>query len=88
MQWLATGWTIERSEFEFRYSQEFSLLNVVQTDSEVHPTSYPMVTEGSFSGGKATGEWSWTLTSNKCRGQENVDLYINFPKRLHGVVPN
>jgi hypothetical protein len=27
-------------------------------------------------------------TSNYCRGQENVDLYIHSPIRLHGVVLN
>jgi hypothetical protein len=29
-----------------------SLLQIVQTGSEVHPTSYPMCTRGSFPGGK------------------------------------
>jgi hypothetical protein len=41
-----------------------------------------------FPGGKAAGAWSWPLTSNSCRGQENVDLYIHSPIRLHGVVLN
>jgi hypothetical protein len=41
--------------------------------------SYPMSTEGSFSGGKAAEAWSWPLTSNLCRNQEHVDLYINPP---------
>jgi hypothetical protein len=41
---------------------------------------------GALSRGKAAGAWSWPLTSNSCRGQENVDLYINSPIRLHGVV--
>jgi hypothetical protein len=35
--------------------QQFSLLHVVQTDSGVHPTSYPMGTRDSFSEGKAAG---------------------------------
>jgi hypothetical protein len=44
---------------------------------------------GAFSPrGKAAREWSWPLTSNYCRGQENVNLYIYFPIRLHGVVLN
>jgi hypothetical protein len=47
---LATGWTTEGSELETRQGQEFSLFHVVQTDSGVHPTSYPMGT-----GGKAAG---------------------------------
>jgi hypothetical protein len=45
-----------------------------------------MGTGGSFPGGKGTWAWSWPLTSNQCRGQENVDLYIHSPIRLHGVV--
>jgi hypothetical protein len=43
---------------------------------------------GSFPGGKAAGVWSWSLISNKCRGQENVDLYIHSPIRLNGLMLN
>jgi hypothetical protein len=53
-----------------------------------HPTSYLMSTRGSFPCAKAAGAWSWPLTSNSYRGQENVDLYIHSPIRLHGVVLN
>jgi hypothetical protein len=35
--------------------QSFSMLHNVQTDSEVHPTSYPMGTRGSFPGCKPIG---------------------------------
>jgi hypothetical protein len=52
---LATGWTIEGTEFESRNGQEFSLLHVVQTSSGVRPTSYPMGAGGSSPGGKAAG---------------------------------
>jgi hypothetical protein len=41
------------------WDQEISLLHIVQTGSETHPASYPVVTGGSFSGGKATRSWSW-----------------------------
>jgi hypothetical protein len=34
---------------------------------------------GSFPGGKAAGACGWPLTSNECRGQEYVDLYIHSP---------
>jgi hypothetical protein len=44
------GWTTEGSEFDCRYGQEFSLLNLVQTGSAVHPTSYSMGI-GAFSRG-------------------------------------
>jgi hypothetical protein len=37
------GWTTEGLEFESRYGKEFSVLHVVQTGSETHPASYPMV---------------------------------------------
>jgi hypothetical protein len=39
---LATGWTAEWSEFESRYGDEFSTLNVVQTGCGAHPASYPL----------------------------------------------
>jgi hypothetical protein len=52
---IATGWTTERSGFESRQGQEFSLLNVVQTGSGVHPTSYTMSTGSSFPGVKRQG---------------------------------
>jgi hypothetical protein len=42
-------------EFEFRWGQEFSLLHIVQTGSEVHPASYKMGTGGSFLGVKRQG---------------------------------
>jgi hypothetical protein len=47
-----------------------------------------LLVPGVFLGGKAPGAWSRPLTSNYCRGQENVDLYIQSPVRLHGVVLN
>jgi hypothetical protein len=42
----------------------FSLHHRVQTGSGAHPASYPVVTKGSFPGGKAAGAWSWPLTSH------------------------
>jgi hypothetical protein len=51
----------------------------VQTGPGVHPASYPMGTRGSYSGGKAAGAWSWTLTSIYCRSQECVELYLQSP---------
>jgi hypothetical protein len=54
----------EGSEFEFRKSTEFSLLQIVQTGSGAYPASYPIGTRCHFPGGKAAGAWSWLLTSN------------------------
>jgi hypothetical protein len=51
---IATGWTTKGSEFESQWGQVFSLLHVVQTGSEVHPT-YPVGIGGSFPVGKAAG---------------------------------
>jgi hypothetical protein len=39
------------------------LYHRVQTGSWAHPASYPMGTRGSFLRGKASGAWSWPLTS-------------------------
>jgi hypothetical protein len=55
VQRLATGWTAERLEFQYRYGQEFALLHFVQTGSGSHEASYPKGTEGAFPGGKAAG---------------------------------
>jgi hypothetical protein len=49
------GWTTKGSEFEFREGQEFSLIQIVQTGSGVHTTSYPTRTGSSFPGGKVAG---------------------------------
>jgi hypothetical protein len=50
---IATGWMIEKWEFEFRECQEFSLLHIVHTGSGTSPTSYRIDTVGSFPEGKA-----------------------------------
>jgi hypothetical protein len=55
---IATGYGLGDQgdgSFESRWSQEFSLLHIVQTGSGVHPTSYKMGTGGSFSGIKRQG---------------------------------
>jgi hypothetical protein len=49
------GWTTEGSEFESRWGEEFSLLQIIQTGSEVHPTSYQM-------GAKVKKMWIYTST--------------------------
>jgi hypothetical protein len=45
----------EGSEFEYRYGEEFSLLQIFQTGSEVHPPSYSLSTGNSFPGVKRPG---------------------------------
>jgi hypothetical protein len=51
----ATGYglTIDGSEFESRWGQEFLLLHVVQSGSGAQQASYPMGNGGSLPGGKA-----------------------------------
>jgi hypothetical protein len=85
---LATSRTAEGSEFESRQEQDYFRLHVAQTGSGAHPAFYLMCTWGSFPGGTAAGAWRWPLSSNWCRSQEYVDLYIHSPIRLHGVVLN
>jgi len=41
------------------------------------PVYYPLGTRVSFPGGKATGTWSWPLSSIYSRGQECVGLYLH-----------
>jgi hypothetical protein len=85
---LATGWTTDRSEFESWYSQEFSLLYVVQPGSGVHPTSYTVGTGCSFPRVKLPGrEADYSLPSS-AEVKKNVDLYTYSTIRLHGVVLN
>jgi len=43
-------------------ARNFSLRHRVQNGFGAHPASYLMGTRGSFTGGKAAGVWSWTLT--------------------------
>jgi hypothetical protein len=52
---IETGYELEDRggpSFDSRWGQEFSLLQVVQTGSGAHSTSYPMGTEGSYPGDK------------------------------------
>jgi hypothetical protein len=54
-----TGYGLDSRGVEVRFparKREFLLLHSVQTNYGPHPVSYPMDTEGIFSGGKATQE--------------------------------
>jgi hypothetical protein len=83
---ITNGYRLDDRGFRVRVPVGSRIFHVVQTGSGIHPTTYPMGTVGSFPGGKAAGVWSLPLTSNKCRGQENMDLYIHSPIHLHGVL--
>jgi hypothetical protein len=77
-------WSMVRSSNPGRFK---NFLHVVQTGSGAHRASYPMDT-GAISSWESAEAWRWPFTSNYCRGQENMDLYIHSPTRLHGVVLN
>jgi hypothetical protein len=87
---IATGYRLDDREVGIRVpvGSRIFTSHVVQTGSGVHPTYYTLGTWGLFPGGKAAGAWSWPLTSNWCRDEENMDLYVHSPKRLQGVVLN
>jgi hypothetical protein len=76
--WTAIlNWALDFSLYYYYYYYYFPAPNLLYSGyRELFPV------------GKAAGAWSWLLTSNWCRGQENVDLYIHSPIRLHGVVLN
>jgi hypothetical protein len=52
---LATGWTTGGGSRSSSPGTVNNFLQIVQTGSGVHATSYPMGTVGSFPGGKADG---------------------------------
>jgi hypothetical protein len=55
----------------------------------MRPTQPPVQpTRCTFPRDKAAGASNLPLTSNWCRGQENVDIYIHSPIRIHGLVLN
>jgi hypothetical protein len=58
-----------------------------RTGSETRPTFFEEGTDALPSDARWLRS-AWPVTSSQCRGQENVDLYIHSPIRLHGVVLN
>jgi hypothetical protein len=84
VQRWAKGWTIGvRVPLG---TGNFSLHHSVQTGSEAHPTTYPMATRGSFSGGKADGREANHLHSSSAEVKNSWSYTSTPPKRLHGVV--
>jgi hypothetical protein len=75
---LTAGWTTEGSEFENRQSKKFSLLQVVQTDSEAH-RAYSMGIGSSFPGGKAAGADGSPPTNAKVK---KMWIYTSTPHTL------
>jgi hypothetical protein len=78
--WLWAGWPRGPGRVKnFLFSMSSRL-------AEVHSTSYPMGTGGSFPGGKAAGAWSWPLTS-KHRDNFTLPLPFNLIDQLGFTSP-
>jgi hypothetical protein len=67
---------------------DFSLFHIVHTSSGAHPDSYPIVTSGFSPGVKRPRREADHSTPPSAEDQENVDLYVDSPIHLHGVVLN
>jgi hypothetical protein len=76
----ATGYRLDNRGVGGRVPLEAIFFSFPQRSDRfwAHPTSYPV----------DVGRWSWPLISNKCWGQEYMQLYLSFPIRLHGIVLN
>jgi hypothetical protein len=78
VQQLARDWTTGEGRSSSRGNvKNFHFFHIAQRGSGVHQASYPMATGRCFPGGKLAGAWNRPLTSNYCRGQENLGLYIH-----------
>jgi hypothetical protein len=62
-----------------------NFLHVIQTGSGAHPASHPMGTGALFPGVKRQKREADHSPATSA-DQENVDLYIHSPTRLHGVM--
>jgi len=81
------AWTTGESWFDSRWGQEtFSLLQIVQTDSAVHPAPLSRGTGGSCPGSKADRPGTHHLHQRS--RLTSTELYIYSPIRLHGLYTN
>jgi hypothetical protein len=77
----------EGSEFKSRYGQECSLLQIVQTGSEVHSTSYPVGTGALSPRVKRSGREVEHSPPTSAEVKK-MWIYTSTRIRLHGVVLN
>jgi hypothetical protein len=68
--------------------RDFSLLHRIQMGSEAHPAYYPKGTGGSLPRGKVVRGIKLTTQLHPVLRSRIVELYLNSPIRLHGVVLN
>jgi hypothetical protein len=59
----ATGYGLDGRGWIRGRGKDFSHVDNIKTGYGTHPASYPMCTGREFLWGKATGAWSWPLTS-------------------------
>jgi hypothetical protein len=87
---IATGYGLDDREFGVRAPVGSGILSSPCRPDQLWDPPNPLSNgyRGIFPGGKAAGAWNWSLTSNECRGQENVDLYIHSLICLHVIVLN
>jgi hypothetical protein len=79
---------VSSSETSFSLNQVIhSVLQIVKTGSEIHPTSYPMGTGGSIPGGKEPGREVDHSPPTSAEVQK-IWIYTSTSIRLHGVVLN
>jgi hypothetical protein len=71
------------SEFKSRWSEKLSLLHVVNTNSGVHPASYPIGTGCSFPGKKSSQDVNHLQLVLRSRKRGSIN---QSPIHLHGVV--
>jgi hypothetical protein len=64
----------------------FSLRHRVQTGSGTYPASYPMGNGGFLIGVKRPGREADHLPPSSAKVKECVELYLQSPIRLHGMV--
>jgi hypothetical protein len=83
---VATGYWLDRMEFESWWGQNCLLFHIVQSGSGAHLAYYSVGTSGSFPRCKGAEAWSWPLASNLCWGKWNIEVYICSPIRLHVLV--
>jgi len=60
---IVIRWRAGRPGFNSRLEKRYSLRHRHQTGPRAHPASYPKDTGLTFLRDKATGAWSWPLTS-------------------------
>jgi hypothetical protein len=84
---MATGYGLTTVGLDSSPGRVKNILHIVQTGSDVQPTSYSMGT-GDSSPRVKRRDVKLTTHLELVPRSKNVDLYVHSPIRLHGVVLN